>query len=599
MLLKSDVGNYSYAPPGSPLPHAVTAVSGGSISTTFAYDANGNQTSGLGRTISFTSYNKPASITLGARTISFLDDTEHQRFKQVTPEGATLYIAAFGVLAELQSPGASGQKWTDYLSVGNAKVGMRVLQTASATVTTRYFHVDNLGSISVITNENGVVQERLSYDAWGKRRYPNGTDDASGAIASQTTRGFTGEEELSIGGLVHLNGRIYDPLMGRMTSADPTVTDPMNPQGWNRYSYVGNDPLAFTDPNGFSWFSNFWHSVTNFFAHNAIARAILQIGANVLLNAILPGLGFAANSLSLAVAAAAAAGGAAIATGLSGGNLGQILKSAAIAEVTAAGLGAAGNNIFGNALVGCASSVASGGSCQSGALSAGVGAALGPLTNTGEFASSLILKATVGGVASVAGGGKFADGAVTGAFQYLVSPQGQADARAFGQRGDPNSAYAAFGATLGAKDVYINARELDRAWELSEASKAGGYIVQVVTITGADYILGFWPRDTNPQTYSEAWHVEAGNRVTDQFISGHSRSDDQFVGAGVNNQDHGKMVFDASAQFYEGLTSNELQNQGFSYGRVHFAHDLYSRWDTAPGLNQSNATVKRTFESKW
>jgi YD repeat-containing protein len=101
---KSDLGNYSYAPPGQPLPHAATAVSGGAISTTFAYDPNGNQTSGLGRSISYTSYNMPASITQGARTISFLDDTDHQRFKQVTPEGATLYIAAFGVLAELSSP---------------------------------------------------------------------------------------------------------------------------------------------------------------------------------------------------------------------------------------------------------------------------------------------------------------------------------------------------------------------------------------------------------------------------------------------------------------------------------------------------------------
>ena len=55
LLSKSDVGNYSYAPPGSPLPHAVTAVSGGSISTTFSYDPNGNQTSGLGRTVSYSS----------------------------------------------------------------------------------------------------------------------------------------------------------------------------------------------------------------------------------------------------------------------------------------------------------------------------------------------------------------------------------------------------------------------------------------------------------------------------------------------------------------------------------------------------------------
>jgi RHS repeat-associated protein len=291
LLSKSDVGTYSYPAAGAPQPHAVMSVSGGLISTAFSYDPNGNQTAGLGRSIAYSSYNKPSSITQGTRTISFLDDTEHQRFKQVTPEGSTLYISAFGVLAELANPGASGQKWTEYLSVGNAKVGMRSLQTASETLTTRYFHTDHLGSISVITDANGLVVERLSFDAWGKRRHPDGTDDTTGSITSQSTRGFTGEEELSVAGLVHLNGRVYDPLPARMTSADPTVTDPMNAQGWNRYSYVGNDPLAFTDPNGFSWLSSFFHSVTNFFRSNSIARAILQIASTIILNAILPGSG--------------------------------------------------------------------------------------------------------------------------------------------------------------------------------------------------------------------------------------------------------------------------------------------------------------------
>jgi RHS repeat-associated protein len=108
---------------------------------------------------------------------------------------------------------------------------MRVLQTASETLSTRYFHTDHIGSISVITDENALVVERLSFDAWGKRRNPDGTDDVTGSITSQTTRGFTGEEGLSAAGLVHLNGRVYDPLLARMTSADPTVTDPLNPQG--------------------------------------------------------------------------------------------------------------------------------------------------------------------------------------------------------------------------------------------------------------------------------------------------------------------------------------------------------------------------------
>src|SRR6202012_2055863 len=101
-------------------------------------------------------------------------------------------------------------------------VGVSLLNVGSETLTTRYFHTDHLGSISVITDESGNVSERLSYDAWGKRRYPNGADHPADAITSQTTRGFTNQEELSIAGLVHLNGRIYDTLLGRMMSADPT-----------------------------------------------------------------------------------------------------------------------------------------------------------------------------------------------------------------------------------------------------------------------------------------------------------------------------------------------------------------------------------------
>jgi RHS repeat-associated protein len=333
---------------------------------------------------------------------------------------------------------------------------MRVLQSASETLSTRYFHTDHLGSISVITDENGVVVERLSYDAWGKRRFANGADDPTGSIASETTRGFTGEEELSVSGLVHLNGRVYDPLLARFTSADTITENPLSTQGWNRYSYVGNDPLAFTDPSGHCFLGCFWqhigsaissavHAVTHFFATNSIAKAILQIASTILLNAIIPGSG-------ILVGLAAAAGGAAIATGLSGGNLGQILKAAAIAGATAFAFDVVGSatnaaagqgfdlsaqhiqpdfdspgayavNVAGHALVGCASSAASGGSCESGALSGGVTAAAGPLINGQRFGVALVENAVIGGVASVAGGGKFANGAVTGAFGYLFNSQ--------------------------------------------------------------------------------------------------------------------------------------------------------------------------------
>jgi uncharacterized protein RhaS with RHS repeats len=107
LLSKSDVGNYTYPAAGQALPHAVMSISGSTLNTTFSYDLNGNQTGGLGRSITYTSYNKPHAITQGARTLTFEHDFDHQRFKQVAPEGTTLYFDAFGVHVEYFSASVS------------------------------------------------------------------------------------------------------------------------------------------------------------------------------------------------------------------------------------------------------------------------------------------------------------------------------------------------------------------------------------------------------------------------------------------------------------------------------------------------------------
>ena len=318
LTTKSDVGTYTYPTPGSSHPHAVSSISGGVISTTFTYDPNGNELTGNGRATTWTSYNKPASITQGSSTISFLDDPEHQRFQQVTAQGTTLYIDGFGARAEVVR-GSSSQS-NEYLTVGNVMVGVR--SSVGGTATTSYFHTDHLGSISVITDQNGSVLQRLSYDAWGKTRFANSADDPTDSITSVTTRGFAAQKEVSVSGLVHLNGRVYDPTLGRMTSADPTVPDPLNAQAWNRYSYVGNDPLTFTDPNGFSWLTNIFHDISNFFRSifaNPIVRAIAQIAITAILS--IPSFGI---GLPAFLAAAASAG---IVTGLSGGKLIDIVKA--------------------------------------------------------------------------------------------------------------------------------------------------------------------------------------------------------------------------------------------------------------------------------
>ena len=123
---------------------------------------------------------------------------------------------------------------------------------------TRYPHRDHLRSVSGITNETGAVVESSSYDVWGKRRNTNWTESGTQLFSTQTPRGYTGHEQLDHASLVHMNGRVYDPNLGRMLSPDPIVQAPGYSQSFNRYSYVFNNPLPARDPSGFETESWFW-----------------------------------------------------------------------------------------------------------------------------------------------------------------------------------------------------------------------------------------------------------------------------------------------------------------------------------------------------
>ncbi|MEX2964092.1 RHS repeat-associated core domain-containing protein [Microbulbifer sp. TYP-18] len=76
-------------------------------------------------------------------------------------------------------------------------------------------------------------------------------EDLLAAQGLTTRRGYTGHEHLDRTGLIHMNGRIYDPTLGRFLSPDPLVQAPTFSQSWNRYSYAFNNPVGFTDPTGF------------------------------------------------------------------------------------------------------------------------------------------------------------------------------------------------------------------------------------------------------------------------------------------------------------------------------------------------------------
>lgn len=89
----------------------------------------------------------------------------------------------------------------------------------------------------------------------GQRRGANGSGNPSAndwtQITATTRHGFTGHEHLDNLSLIHMNGRVYDPYLGRFLSADPFIDGADTTQGYNRFSYVANNPLSFTDPSGF------------------------------------------------------------------------------------------------------------------------------------------------------------------------------------------------------------------------------------------------------------------------------------------------------------------------------------------------------------
>jgi len=105
-----------------------------------------------------------------------------------------------------------------------------------------YSHKDHLGSIISITDNAGSPVFAASYDAWGKQTITNNT--------FKYHRGYTGHEHLPEFGLINMNGRMYDPIVGRFLSPDPFVQMPDFSQSYNRYSYCLNNPLIYTDPDG-------------------------------------------------------------------------------------------------------------------------------------------------------------------------------------------------------------------------------------------------------------------------------------------------------------------------------------------------------------
>jgi len=153
----------------------------------------------------------------------------------------------------------------------------KVTNSAGTSEEGRYLLRDHLNSLESTTDENGAIVHRVGFDSHGRNVDTNGDLLSDTELSAQTlaitTNGFTGHESLIDSGLIHMNGRVYDPVAGRFLNTDPYVQFPHYSQAYNRYSYVLNNPLSYTDPSG-EFLPLIWVGVTLAYkAYSAVESA--------------------------------------------------------------------------------------------------------------------------------------------------------------------------------------------------------------------------------------------------------------------------------------------------------------------------------------
>jgi len=242
---KSDAGTYSY---NAQQPNAVSQVSGSPVETNYLNTV-------LTQSITYNSLNKPTQISAGTNTLTLSYGVNQQRVKEQRYVSGGLKETRYllGSYELIKKPGQPDEHHC-YVISPNGPVAVNI-STGTSAGTLSYIHTDYLGSIALITNSQGAKHEELSYDAWGNRRSPATWQPTPGVGSATLSRGYTFHQHYDYLGLINMNGRMYDPLLGRMLNADPIVANPMGVQSHNAYSYVLNNPLRYTDPSGYRYIS--------------------------------------------------------------------------------------------------------------------------------------------------------------------------------------------------------------------------------------------------------------------------------------------------------------------------------------------------------
>lgn len=414
---------------------------------TFEYDANGNRIfeKRLGvteREAEFTSYDKPWRIQKGNNTSSFAYGASNNRIKQVSMSNGKQQTLHYIGNVEMQLKDGA---WYYKRRIAGYAIEEEKLNTDTSLkeIELSYLHVDYQGSVVAITNDAGAIQQRLSYDVYGKRRdvlYNHATGyikptsslyDLIGVhtyneelteLVRQTAldqRGYTGHEHLDGVELIHMNGRVFDAASGLFISADPNLPDVSNQYYMNRYSYGFNNPVTYTDPSGYfnlGFISDAIDDLANSKTFWAIAVTVVTGGAGV--GWAIAG-GFISGYIATGTFEGAAMGALFAGVSYGIGSLGADMASQI--GGTAGQIAAGVTKVMLHGFVGGIRASMAGQSFKSGFRSAGLASAVGSAggyasagieTSAGRIAASAVL----GGVTSELSGGSFANGAITAAF---------------------------------------------------------------------------------------------------------------------------------------------------------------------------------------
>ncbi len=235
-------------------PHAVSYANG----SAYNYDDAGRLIGNHGRTIDYSAFGKPTYMGFnnGYQTEVVYGVLQNRVQRNDIESGQlneTVYIGKDYERIDLSD---GTREHRHYLGEWGVHV---IEESASPQEFNVYITRDHIGSVASKSDDR--ASQTIKYHAnepWGRRQNESWSgvsyDTLSGNQLKEMTfgtgRGFTDHEHLDGVGLIHMNGRVYDAVIGRFVSPDPWIQDPKNSQSFNRYSYVWNNPLRYTDPTG-------------------------------------------------------------------------------------------------------------------------------------------------------------------------------------------------------------------------------------------------------------------------------------------------------------------------------------------------------------